>query len=107
MTRALFQEGLDELNERMRKEGRHVLLLLDNASAHCTEKLLSNVEIEMLPPKTTSVLQPMDAGIIECLKSYFHRMQGCHAVDVADSVIDDEEKSTKDIYKVYVLQAMH
>nr|CCA23461.1 PREDICTED: similar to Tigger transposable elementderived protein 6 putative [Albugo laibachii Nc14] len=107
MTRALFQEWLDELNERMKKEGRHILLLLDNASAHCAEKLLSNVEIEMLPPNTTSVLQTMDAGVIACLKAYFHRRQGCHAVDVADSVIDDEEKCTKDIYKVDVLQAMH
>nr|CCA22268.1 hypothetical protein TRIADDRAFT_5525 [Albugo laibachii Nc14] len=100
-------EWLDELNERMKKEARHILLLLDNASAHCGEKLLSNVEIEMLPPNTTSVLQPMDAGVIACLKAYFHPRQGCHAVDEADSVIDDEVKSTKDIYKVDFLQAMH
>nr|CCA20951.1 AlNc14C108G6279 [Albugo laibachii Nc14] len=92
MTRALFQEWLDEinelneLNEHMKIEDRHVLLLLDNAFAHCAEKLLSNVEIEMLPPNTTS---------------------GCPAADVAASVIDDDEKSTKDIYKVDVLQAMH
>nr|CCA23726.1 PREDICTED: similar to tigger transposable element derived 4 putative [Albugo laibachii Nc14] len=91
----------------MKKEGRHVLLLLDNDSAHCAEKHLSNVEIEMLPPKTTSVLQTMDEGVITCLKAYFQRRQGCHAVDVEDSVIDDEEKSTKDIYKVDVMQAMH
>nr|CCA23462.1 AlNc14C195G8537 [Albugo laibachii Nc14] len=61
----------------------------------------------MLRPNTISILQPMDAGVIACLKAYFHRRQGCHAVDVTDSVIDDEEKSTKDIYKVDVLQAMH
>nr|CCA18001.1 hypothetical protein TRIADDRAFT_5525 [Albugo laibachii Nc14] len=101
------KKGLDELNERTMKGGRHILLLLDNASAHCAEKLLSNVEIMMLPSNTTSVLQPMDADVIACLKAYFHLRQGCHAVDVADSVIDDEEKSTKDIYKVDVLQAMH
>nr|CCA19947.1 PREDICTED: similar to Tigger transposable elementderived protein 6 putative [Albugo laibachii Nc14] len=92
-------EWLNELNERMKKEGRQIMLLLDNASAHCTEKLLSNVEIEMLPPNTTSVLQPMDAGVIACLKAYFHRRQGCHDVDVADSFIDNKEKITKDIYK--------
>nr|CCA15822.1 AlNc14C15G1712 [Albugo laibachii Nc14] len=91
----------------MKKKGRHVLLLLDNDSAHCAEKLLSNVEIEMLPPKTTSVLQTMDAGVIACIKAYFHRMQGRHAVDVADSIIDDEEKSTNDFNKFDVLQAMH
>nr|CCA20221.1 PREDICTED: similar to tigger transposable element derived 4 putative [Albugo laibachii Nc14] len=107
MTRSLLQEWLDELKERMKKDGHHVLLLFDKASVRCAEKIRSNVEIEMLPPKTTSVLQPMDAGVIACLKAYFHRSQGCHAVDVADSVIDDKEKSTKVIYKVEVLQAIH
>nr|CCA15706.1 putative CENPB/ARS binding proteinlike protein [Albugo laibachii Nc14] len=93
MMHTLFQELLDELNESMKKEGRHVLLLLVKASAPCAEKLLSNVEIEMFPPNTTSVLHPMDACVIACPKAYFHRRQGCQAFDVADSVIDDEEKS--------------
>nr|CCA18388.1 PREDICTED: tigger transposable element derived 6like putative [Albugo laibachii Nc14] len=92
MTRALFQEWVDELNERMKKEGCHVLLLLDNASAHCTETLLRNVEIEMLSPNTILVLQPMDAGVISYLKAWFHRSKGCRAVEAAYSVIDDEEK---------------
>ena len=34
LTRDLFQEWLNVLNERMKKEARHILLLLDNASAH-------------------------------------------------------------------------
>ena len=49
----------------------------------------------------------MDVGVISCLKACFRRRQGCQAVDVADSVIDDEEKSAEDIYKVEILQAMH
>ena len=49
----------------------------------------------------------MDADVIACLKAYFHRRKGCHAFDVADSVIDNEEKSPKDIYKVDVLHTMH
>nr|CCA23555.1 hypothetical protein TRIADDRAFT_5525 [Albugo laibachii Nc14] len=107
MTRALFQEWLDDLNERMKKEGCHVLLLLDNAFSHCAEKLLTNAEVEMLPPNTTSVLQPRDSGVIACLKPHFQRRQGCHSVDVKDNFIDDEEKSTKDLYEVEVVQAMH
>nr|CCA18857.1 PREDICTED: similar to Tigger transposable elementderived protein 6 putative [Albugo laibachii Nc14] len=91
----------------MQKEGRHLLLILDSASAHCTQTLLINVEIDMLPPNTTSVLQPMDAGLISCLKECFRRKQGCHMFDVVGSVIDHEEKSAEDIYKVDVLQAMH
>ena len=65
---ALYQEWMDELNERMKKEGRHDLLLLDNASAHCAETLLSNVEIEMLPLNTTSVPHPMDVDEMHFLQ---------------------------------------
>nr|CCA27467.1 AlNc14C541G12105 [Albugo laibachii Nc14] len=46
----------------------------------------------------------MYSCVISCLKACFHRRQGCHAVDVADSVIDDEENRAENIYKVDVLQ---
>ena len=49
----------------------------------------------------------MDAGVISCHKACFRRGQGCYAVNEAYSVIDDEEKSEEDIYKVDILQAMH
>ncbi|KAI0992064.1 hypothetical protein K3495_g16122, partial [Podosphaera aphanis] len=48
------------------KEQRHVLLLLDNAPSHIPNGLeLSNVEIQFLPPNTTSRMQPMDAGAVD------------------------------------------
>lgn len=34
MNRMLFQTWVEEFNERMKREGRHTLLLLDNASSH-------------------------------------------------------------------------
>lgn len=72
------QEGLDEHGSvsRMddpignfigRKAGRKVVLLMGNCSAQGkTEELpqLRQVRVGFLPPNTTSMLQPLDAGII-------------------------------------------
>nr|CCA18055.1 putative CENPB/ARS binding proteinlike protein [Albugo laibachii Nc14] len=98
-----------------RQSGDHHAVQYKNTNKGCSWAALlriaprtfskSKVKIEMILPNTTSVLQPMDAGVIACLKAYFHRSQGFHAVDVEDSVIDDEEKSTKDLYEVDVRPA--
>lgn len=71
MTRALFTLWVRDLNKHMESEGRHILLLLDGASAHHIAEPLSHVETCVLPPNTTSVLQPMDAGVISALKARF------------------------------------
>lgn len=73
MRHETFESWLSELNVRMRKEGRHILMLIDNVSSHnvstsFTENL-TNVRLHRLPPNTTSVLQPMDQGIIKVVKN--------------------------------------
>ena len=60
MTSILFQEFLADFNQEMKKAGRNVLLLLDNAKSHIEptdgngESKLTNIKIHFLPPKTTS-----------------------------------------------------
>lgn len=65
----------------MVSENRKVLLLMDNFSAHESavrelggEAALSNVEIEWLPPNTTSYWQPLDQGIIASFKLQYRKM---------------------------------
>ena len=54
-----------------------ILLLLDNAPAHpSTETLQSadgKVTTMFLPPNTTSILQPMDQGVLEALKRQYKK----------------------------------
>lgn len=45
-----------------------VLLLVDNAGGHADDLSYDGVQIEFLPPNTTSLIQPMDQGIIRVLK---------------------------------------
>lgn len=103
MTSSLFFSWLQRFNDFVgRTVGRKVLLLLDNCSAHGTEETLpdlENVQIMFLPPNTTSVLQPMDAGIIATLKTRYRKLQYERALDIM-------EESNTNIYKIDQLLAM-
>ena len=81
MTGLICEEYLRWLNNKMRGEGRKILLLMDNFSGHeLAVQLvgglqgLSNVRIAWLPPNTTSEWQPMDQGIIASFKLQYRRL---------------------------------
>ena len=60
------------LDKAMKNQNRNILLLLDNFSGHFPEKYeLTNVELLYLAPNTTSIMQPLDAGIIRSFKVHF------------------------------------
>lgn len=73
MTRELFTQWLLQLDDAMKKKGRKILLIVDNCSAHVVNVRLSNVKLEFLPPNCTSLLQPLDQGIIRCVKAEFRK----------------------------------
>ena len=102
MTSSLFVEWLQRLNDHMRIDGRHILLLLDNASSHkVEERMMTNVRVAMLPPNTTSALQPLDAGVIATFKQRYKKFQLKHAIHaVATSGASNKP------YAVHQLQAM-
>ena len=79
MTAALFQQWLDKLNSKRKCEGRSILLLVDNCSAH-PDIHFSNVKLVFLPPNTTSKLQPCDAGIIQATKMHYRKLLLCHVL---------------------------
>ena len=42
---------------------------MDNVPCHPVDIILSNIRLQYFPPNTTSVLQPLDQGIIRAFKS--------------------------------------
>jgi hypothetical protein len=58
-------------------ENRNVILILDQCSAHDKDLNLKHVCPLYLPPNTISYPQPLDQGIIYCMKNIYqkHRMQ--------------------------------
>ena len=57
----------------MRKRNKKVLLFLDNCTSHIMDNELSNVKLIFFPSNTTSVLQPLDQGIITNFKSFYRK----------------------------------
>jgi DDE superfamily endonuclease len=59
-----------------------ILLLIDNAPGHSISisDFHENVKVLFLPPNTTSLLQPMDQGIISTFKAYYLRRTFSQAV---------------------------
>ncbi|KAG0442120.1 Tigger transposable element-derived protein 6 [Dictyocoela muelleri] len=70
MTTKIFKKYINNINEKLRKEGRKILLILDNATPHSLLEL-SNVELLFLPKNTTSIMQPLDMGIIRAFKCHY------------------------------------
>ncbi|KAE8957317.1 hypothetical protein PR001_g31417, partial [Phytophthora rubi] len=104
MNSKVYQEWLLNLDREMRAAQRHILLLVDNVSSHAHGDLvLTNVQVESLPPNTTTHLQPLDAGIIASFKARFKSLQIDQAIDRFDA---GEDVDGRTVYKVDQLQAM-
>ena len=72
MTSVVFEEWLLCLERRMKAEKRRILLIIDNCSSHnCVPRHLEHVKVLFLPPSTTSILQPLDQGIIHAVKQHY------------------------------------
>lgn len=66
MNTEIMKEVLARLNEKLKREKRNILLLMDNAPCHppSIADTFSNITIKFLLKNATSKTQPLDAGII-------------------------------------------
>lgn len=71
VTGNIFLEYLKSVDNLLE---RPILLLLDNFSGHLVDSTqLKNIEFLFLPPQTTSLLQPLDQGIIRSFKCRYRK----------------------------------
>lgn len=89
---------LNDFDADMRRQGRKVLLLLDNAPSHIFNKdSVTNTEVVFLEPLMTSHIQPMDAGVIKAFKAHYR----CLYIHCS---IDRDEAGFVDIYHIDQLE---
>ena len=105
MTKTEFNNWLLSLDTKFKKEERKVLMLMDNCPAHKLTYNPKNIEIVYLPKNSTSVTQPLDAGIIKSFKSRFHHMILSKIVSEIDSDSNVEALFKKLTMKDAVLYA--
>ena len=74
MTSSIFETWLKKFDKRMGRKGRKVLLFLNNATSHSNVQLC-NKKLKYLPANATSILQPLDQGIILAMKQKYRKKQ--------------------------------
>ena len=102
MTSSIFSGWLTEINQKMVIEKRKILLFVDNATPHRISQEFSNLQVVFMPPNCTSVLQPLDQGVIWSFKCIYRRM----LLDFIIDVIDQRPKEYL-IKNFHILTAMH
>lgn len=73
MTSLIFEKWLIDLDKKFEMENRQVLMFVDNCTAHpkAVQEKLKFIKLHFFPPNATSVLQPLDLGIIKALKHHY------------------------------------
>lgn len=74
MTSQIFEKYVRNWDTEARKRGEKILLLVDNCPAHPNVDNLRAIKLVFLPPNTTSLLQPMDQGVIKSLKVHYRKL---------------------------------
>ncbi|CAG4987969.1 unnamed protein product [Parnassius apollo] len=93
MTSELFEKWLRDWDRDLVKKKKKILLLVDNCPAHPNVTDLKSITLAFLPPNTTSVLQPMDQGIIRSLKMNFRKNLVLKMINFLDA--NENHSSTK------------
>lgn len=107
MTAVLFREWFDDMFVpeveaylKTKNLSFKVLLLVDNATCHPDDIIHPNVKVVFLPANTTSLIQPMDQGIIATFKAVQLRLTFEWLLNELDS---DSNMTVPEIWKKYTM----
>ena len=81
-------------------------MLCDNCAAHNSEIQLTNVKVVFMPPNTTSLIQPMDQGIIANFKRHYRSLVLRQLMGVIETT-DDGGRAAEMARKLTLLDSLH
>ena len=99
MTGVLFEQFLTVFNNEMKTLKKHAYLLMDNATSHKVDRLMSNTTVKFLPANTTAELQPKDAGIIQNMKMKYRKLVTKYFINC----IEDGKPMTVDLRQAILM----
>ena len=105
MTGDMFRRWLQKWDTSLRTKKRKICLLIDNCPAHPADVPLNNIILKFLPPNTTSIMQPMDMGVIKNWKGHYRSLLSSRVVAALDS--DPEKNALEVVRKVSLLDVLY
>ncbi|GFR60964.1 tigger transposable element-derived protein 3-like [Elysia marginata] len=105
MTGFLFKEWLYEWDNKLKIQDRRVLLLVDKCTAHPAVDDLEMITLKFLPANTTSLLQPMDMGVIKNFKGHYRSRLNDRFIASLDA--NPDEKAIDISKKITLLNALY
>lgn len=78
----IFETEVRKWDNELARNHHKIILLLDNCTAHPRLEGLSAIKLRFIPANTTSVLQPMDQGVIRSLKVQYRLVHNCTLLSV-------------------------
>jgi len=103
MTSLFFTEFLRKWDREIKKP-RRILLLLHNCTVHPNLQNLQNIDLKFLPPNTTSLIQPLDQGIIKTMKTYYRKAMRNFIVE---TIYVCDSPASQIARKITVLKSIH
>ena len=105
MTGKIFSNWLTKWDRKFRYEKRKICLLVDNCSTHSPHVTLTNITLRFLPPNTTSLIQPMDQGVIRNWKGHYRSSLNRRIITALDA--DESVKALQVARQISLLDAIH
>jgi hypothetical protein len=92
-----------ELQEYCAKENLafKILLIVDDAPGHPTtiQDLCEHIKVVFIPPNTSSLIQPMDQGVIATFKAYYLKK----TFETLVKAVDDKNMGVKEFWKNFCI----
>ena len=105
MTCSIFKTWLQKWDRSLRVKKRTVCLLVDNCSAHPSNVELTNIVVKFLPPNTTSLMQPMDMGVIKNWKGHYRNRLSTRIIAALDA--NPDKRALDVVRNVSLLDALY
>jgi len=106
-TSEIWSEWLKKVDDEMRRQKRHIMMLCDNCAAHSDDVRLTNVKLVFMPPNTTSLIQPMDQGIIANFKRLYRSLVLRQLMTAIDKDIESSMRVAELTMKLTLLDSLH
>jgi len=79
-----------------------ILLIVDSAAGHPTiiQDLCEHIQVAFIPPNSTSLIQPMDHGVIATFKTYYLKK----TFDMLVKAVDEKNMSVKEFWQNFTIR---